>query len=56
MKFNPVHSDLRVCALKEPKSEPGDSSSMFGKLMKIASVLSKMESQGSKTQGISVPA
>jgi hypothetical protein len=24
LKFNQVHSDLRVCAAKEPKSEPED--------------------------------
>jgi hypothetical protein len=47
----PTHSDLRVCASGEPKSEQnGPGPQMFRKSMETGNVLSEIESQGFREQ------
>jgi hypothetical protein len=56
MKHNPAHSDLRVCASREPKAERRDmvpdQYRVFSRSTKTGNVLSTTESQGlRKTKG-----
>jgi hypothetical protein len=52
----PIHSDLRVCASREPKSEQNEPGSwMFSRSMKTGNVLSEIESQGFREQRASAP-
>ncbi len=47
MRQDPFRSDLRVCALGEPKSEQSDHRvNRFSRLMKAGNVLSEIESEG----------
>jgi hypothetical protein len=54
MKHNPVRSGLRVCILREPKSElRSHKFRMSGKSPKTGNVLSAIESQGLRKQRVS---
>jgi hypothetical protein len=56
LKFDPVHSDLRVCAAKEPKPELKDLVRDVQKANEVRQRSLIVESKGSKTQETSVSA